>query len=419
MLRYPLSQVRHQDGQRVVSVGATLERMGVYSLIINMSLVALKLGLAAFSGSLALAASATDSAVDIFGSVAVLVGLVISKRKTRTFPFGLYKVENLVSIIIAMLILAAGYEIAKEAIAGSVGPVAAEWWTLLGVGLTMVVPLVWSRYELRVGKAANSPSLMAEARHYQTDVLSSSIVFFSVALSALGLGLDRVGALLIVPFIAKSSWDLMVDGMKVLLDASLDAETLDQVRSIIESFPGVKEVKSVVGRNSGRYRFLQADIVVRTGDLEKAHQLSEQLDRAIREGVSNVERVVIHYEPQVKSSLIYAVPLSDARGTVSEHLGKASYFALVELKADDGSLVRQEIVVNPYQALEKQKGLRVARMLVDQGTDVLLVRENLEGKGPSYVLADGGVETRITEANTLGEIVSDLNAESVRSPTTD
>ncbi|MGB9300169.1 MAG: cation diffusion facilitator family transporter [Anaerolineae bacterium] len=395
----------------------TLERMGVYSLVINMGLVALKLGLAAFSGSLALAASATDSAVDIFGSLAVLVGLVISKRKTRAFPFGLYKVENVVSIIIAVLILVAGYEIAKEAIAGSTGPVTTEWWMLLAVGLTVIVPLVWSRYELRVGKSANSPSLIAEARHYQMDVLSSSIVFASVVASGLGLALDRVGALLIVPFIAKSGWDLMADGMKVLLDASLDAETLGQVRTIIESFPGVKEVKSVVGRNSGRYRFLQADIVVRTSDLDKAHRLSEQLDQAIRDGVSNVERVVIHYEPQLKSSLSYGVPLSDPKGTVSEHLGKAAYFALVELKVDDASLVRQEIVVNPYQALEKQKGLQVARMLVEQGVDVLLVREDLEGKGPSYVLADGGVETRITRAGTLSEVMSELGTSAALSLT--
>jgi cation diffusion facilitator family transporter len=388
----------------------TLERMGVLSLFINVGLVVLKLALAAVSGSLALAASATDSTVDIFGSIAVLVGLVISKRKTKAFPFGLYKVENLVSVIISVLILVAGYEIAKEAMLGSTGPVTTEWWTLFSVGLTVIVPLVWSRYELRVGKTANSPSLMAEARHYQIDVLSSSIVFASVVASGLGFAVDRVAALLIVPFIAKSGWDLLADGMKVLLDASLDAETLGQVRTIIESFPGVKDVKSVVGRNSGRYRFLQADIVVRTGDLEKAHRLSEQLDQAIREGVSNVERVVIHYEPQLKSSLIYAVPLSDPKGTVSEHLGKASYFALVELKVDDGSLVRQEIVVNPYQAEEKQKGLQVARMLVDQGVDVLLVRESLEGKGPSYVLADAGVETRISRAATLSEVMSELGS---------
>jgi len=389
----------------------TLERMGVFSLIINSGLVVLKLGLAALSGSLALAASATDSAVDIIGSVVVLVGLVISKRKTKTFPFGLYKVENVVSIVIALLIFVAGYEIAKEAIVGASGPVSVPWWALVGVGLTVIVPLLWSRYELRVGRAANSPSLMAEARHYQTDVLSSLIVFASVAASALGLALDRWGALLMVPFIAKSGWDLMSDGMKVLLDASLDAETLGQVREIIESSPGVAEVKSVVGRNSGRYRFLQVDIVVRTSDLEKAHHLSEQLEQAIRDGVSNVERVVIHYEPQSKTSLTYGVPLEDHRGTVSDHLGKASYFALVELGAEDGALLRQEIVANPHQTLEKQKGLEVARMLVDRGVDVLFLKEDLEGKGPSYVLADAGVETRITEARSLEEILTELERE--------
>jgi cation diffusion facilitator family transporter len=394
----------------------TLERMGVYSLVINTSLVILKLGLAALSGSLALAASATDSAVDIIGSIVVLVGLVISKRKTKTFPFGLYKVENVVSIVIAVLIFVAGYEIAKEAIVGAEGPVTTEWWMLAGVGLTVIVPLLWSRYELRVGRMANSPSLRAEARHYQTDVFSSLIVFASVAGSALGLALDRWGALLIVPFIAKSGWELLADGMKVLLDASLDAETLDQVREIIASSPGVAEVKSVVGRNSGRYRFLQADIVVRTTDLEKAHHLSEQLEKAIREGVGNVERVVIHYEPQIKTSLTYGVPLEDPRGTVSAHLGKAAFFALIELSAEDGGLLRQEIVANPYQTLEKQKGLEVARMLVDQGVDVLLSKESLEGKGPSYLLADAGVEMRITDALTLDQILSELEAQGGSSP---
>jgi cation diffusion facilitator family transporter len=392
-------------------MGGTLERMGVFSLLINTGLVVLKLGLAALSGSLALAASATDSAVDIIASIVVLVGLVISKRKTKTFPFGLYKVENLVSIVIAVLILVAGYEIAKEAIVGSSGPVSTEWWILAGAAVTVIVPLLWSRYEMRVGRAANSPSLMAEARHYQTDVLSSLIVFASVGASALGLGLDRLGALLIVPFIAKSGWDLMADGMKVLLDASLDAGTLGQVREIIESYPGVAEVKSVVGRNSGRYRFLQADITVRTGDLEKAHQLSEGLEQAIKDGVDNVERVVIHYEPQIRTSLTYAVPLEDSRGTVSEHLGSAPYFALLEMGTKDGALVHQEILTNPHRSLEKQKGLEVARMLVDQGVDVLFVKEDLAGKGPSYVLADAGVDTRLTEAVSLEEILGELEAQ--------
>ncbi len=388
-----------------------LERMGVYSLLVNVGLVVLKLGLAALSGSLALAASATDSAVDIFASLAVVIGLFISKRKTKTFPFGLYKVENLVSIVIALLIFFAGYEIAKEALLAPAAEVMTEWWVLVGTALTVVIPFLFSRYELRVGKTTNSPSLVADARHFQTDVLSSAIVLVSVGASALGFAIDRIGALLIVPFIAKSGWDLMVDGMKVLLDASLDVETLAQVRAIIESYPGVAQVKSVVGRNSGRYRFLQADIVVRTTDLDKAHHLSEQLEEVIRDEVKNTERVVIHYEPQVKTSFVYGVPLQDANGTVSGHLGKAPYFALVELRAEDRALLRQEILANPHRQLEKQKGIEVAKMLVGQGVDVLLLKESLEGKGPSYVLADAGVETRLAESDTLSQLLAELGGQ--------
>lgn len=390
---------------------ATLERMGVYSLMVNIGLVVLKLGLAAASGSLALAASATDSAVDIFGSLAVLMGLVISKRKTKTFPFGLYKVENLVSIIIALLILFAGYEIGKEALLAPTSDVMTEWWVLAGVGLTVLVPFLYSRYESRVARETNSPSLKAEARHFQTDVLSSSIVFVAVAASGLGFAIDRVAALVIVPFIAKSGWDLLVDGMKVLLDASLDAETLAQVRGIIEAYPGVIEAKSVVGRNSGRYVFLQADVLLRTTDLERAHRLSEELERAIQREITNVERVIIHYEPQAKTSFIYGVPLQDRTGTVSGHLGKAAYFAIVELSAVDGALQREEILANPHKDLEKQKGLQAAKMLVSQGVDVLLVKEKLEGKGPSYVLADAGVETRLTEGVKLGEVLAELGVD--------
>ena len=71
-------------------------------------------------------------------------------------------------------------------------------------------------------------------------------------------------------------------------------------------------------------------------------------------------------------------------------------------------MVRQEILANPHQQLESQKGIEVAQMLVGHGVDVLLVKESLEGKGPSFVLADAGVETRLTQAVTLEQILAEL-----------
>ena len=91
-------------------------RIGIYSLAVNLILVAAKLSLSFVTGSLALRADAIHSLVDVFASIALILGLVISGRKSRNFPYGLYKVENLVSAIISLLLFFTAYEIVAEAI---------------------------------------------------------------------------------------------------------------------------------------------------------------------------------------------------------------------------------------------------------------------------------------------------------------
>jgi predicted Fe-Mo cluster-binding NifX family protein len=191
----------------------------------------------------------------------------------------------------------------------------------------------------------------------------------------------------------------------VLLDASLDPETLDQVRAIIEAEPAVAELRWVVGRNAGRYRFLEADVALRVDNLEKAHAVSERLERTIRDQVPHVERVLIHYEPQMRTHLRYAVPLAEPKGTVSEHFGESPYFGLVTIRLADCQVERQEILANPHQAVEKAKGIQVAEWLVGLKADAILLREDVQGKGPAYVFADAGVDTRLTQATTLAEAV--------------
>ena len=56
----------------------------------------------------------------------------------------------------------------------------------------------------------------------------------------------------------------------MLLDASLDPETLDRVRSIFRAESAVTEVHSLVGRSTDRCGFLVAEMAPRTDDVEKA-----------------------------------------------------------------------------------------------------------------------------------------------------
>jgi predicted Fe-Mo cluster-binding NifX family protein len=266
---------------------------------------------------------------------------------------------------------------------------------------------------MRVGRALNSPSLMADAAEYRVHVFSSGVVLVALIGQMVGYPLDRYAALLIVVLIAKTGWELLSDGMRVLLDASLDAETLGQVQAIVEADPAVVEVRSLVGRNAGRYRFLEADVALRVDDLEKAHAVGRRIERAIREQVPHVERVLVHYEPRLRTHLRYAVPLADAGGAVSAHFGEAPFFGLVTVRLPQGrdaagpAVERQEIVANPHMDVEKAKGIRVGEWLVGLKADVVLLQEDVHGKGPAYVFADAGVETSLMTAASLAEALEE------------
>ena len=215
------------------------------------------------------------------------------------------------------------------------------------------------------------------------------------------LPLDRIAALVIVVAIAKTGWELLSDGMRVLLDASLDADTILQIRDIITAEPTVAELKWATGRNAGRFRFVEAEVALRVHELEKAEATTRRIEEQIRGAVPYVDRVLIHAEPMERTHLRYAAPLADAGGTLSEHFGEAPYFALLTVRLADSVIEEQQIVANFFLEEEKAKGIQVAEWLVAQKVDVVLVKESLRGKGPVYVFRDAGIELRQIESDTL------------------
>ncbi len=393
--------------------------VALYAFILNIGLSVLKAIIAIFTGSLAVVASAVDSTIDSVASLAVLFGLKLSTRKTRTFPYGLYKIENLISVIVSLFIFLAGYEIFRRALTPAAKPThITPWiigWLLAGVLFT----LLFGQYAITVGKRMRSPALIAEGRHRQADVFSSLIVllavildYFDIKIDFWGLTIDQIAAGLVVLFIGYAGWELLSDGMRVLLDASLAPEILGKVQKIIESEPMVTETLWLTGRNAGRFCFLEADVRLRTLDLKKAEKISLKIEQEIRQQVPLIERVLIHYQPYARTYLNIAVPLADTTGKVSTHFGDAPYFAFIVFRLVDRGIVRQEIMANPHTEILKAKGIHVAEWLVEQKVDIVVAKENLHNKkGPSYVFADAGVECKVTDDEDLSIIIEGFRTE--------
>ncbi|MFP3880384.1 MAG: cation diffusion facilitator family transporter [Dehalococcoidia bacterium] len=394
--------------QREQSKNPPYLKVGVYSLLVNMALVAVKLTLSSVTGSLALRADAIHSSVDVFGSIALIAGLVIANRKSSKFPYGLYKVENMVAVVISVLLFITAYEIVSEAIRGETAVVPYSGWVLAVMGALIAVPYLFSRYEIKVGKQYNSPSLIADGKQFRADVLSASIVFFALLAQYFGFPVDRIAAGIVALFIGYAAWGLLSSSMRVLLDASVDKETLDQIRSVLEAEPAVTKVKGVTGRNSGRYMFVEATVTLSVSDLGRAHQISEHLENKIKETQRLVDRVLIHYEPEEKTVLRYAIPVTSEKGEISPHFGESPYFFLVEIDKKSRKVTKREIIDSPHPKIEKGKGINVAEFLLGHKPDVVIAREKLSGKGPGYAFANAGVETRQTKSRNVDELLNEL-----------
>ncbi len=385
------------------------EKVAIISIGTNIALLGIKYLFATLSGSMALMADVIHSSSDVLAALTVFAGLRISKRKSKSFPYGLYKVENLVSLILAVVILFAGYEIVKEAILeGGNRQMQNIPVTIAGVLAVIGITFSLGRYEIKVGRQINSPSIEADGHHVQTDMLSSVVVLASLIGGLFGLKVDRFAAGIMVIFIAHAGIKIFLDAIRVLLDASVDFETLDKAKGIILSEPAVREIKSLTGRNSGSYKFIEAEIVLNVRDLEKAHFISKRIEERLREEIPHIDHVLIHYEPLHKESITYAVPLESRDGRISPHFGEAPFFGLYTLSSKTGELLRSELIGNPFLSEERGKGIMVAEMLIRRGVDVLIIRESFHGKGPEYAFSDAGVEIDQTEAQTVEEALRSI-----------
>ena len=269
----------------------------VVSVIASAGMAAAMIAVATSAGSVAVLAEGTDSVTDVDTSLIVLAGMRLAARHTKGFPQGLYKLENLIAVGIGVLVLFSAYELAREAIGRILsGADKIEGPLLVIVVMTgvMAAKAGLAIYKSRVGKANGSPSLQADARATWTDVFASAGVALGVGLQWAGVPyMDSIAALVVAALLAWSGVQVLRDGLRVLLDASLEEDVLQEVRTCAESQPGVKRVAAVLGRNSGSYRFVTLRIVPDEVDLAGAERSAAGVAAAVRERVERIDRVSV------------------------------------------------------------------------------------------------------------------------------
>ena len=139
---------------------------GTVGICLNLLLFALKLLAGTLSGSIAITADAFNNLSDAGASIVTLLGFKLAGQKPDPeHPFGHGRLEYISGLIVSMVILLMGLELAKSAVEKILHPAAVEFTLLTGAILliSIFVKLYMYLYNRVVGKKIHSAAMEATA----------------------------------------------------------------------------------------------------------------------------------------------------------------------------------------------------------------------------------------------------------------
>jgi cation diffusion facilitator family transporter len=304
------------------------EHWALIALLVNLLQSLAKFVGGVFSGSLSLIGEAVHSLSDSFASVITYISIKFSTKRNERFPYGLYKLENLASVVISFFLFLASYEIIKRAFSQRV-EIKEEFW---GIGAGVVVFSLFSSLSLSMlerwaGKRHNSPALIADSYHTLTDAFGSSLVLLSFVSAKLGYQLDRYFAMAVSLLILWTAISILKREFAVLLDVSADEKTLERIRQTILDFENIKEIKHLYVRSSGGRLFADITVAIEGWNFHHIHQTVDTLEERLKREIPGLEMVFIHYEPVGGIKPRVGV-LLDEEQKVSSHFERTKYLAI-------------------------------------------------------------------------------------------
>jgi len=320
-------------------------------------LVSLKVFLAVVTGSLGILSEALHSSLDLITTVITYLSVRISDQPADSkHTYGHGKVENFSAFVETGLLLLASVYIIWEAFHRMLTRAVHIQPSLLAVGvlgLTIVIDVVRSRALTRVARKYQSEALEADALHFSTDVWSTVVVMFGMAVVWLGQrwGIewlsyaDPIAALVVSAVIIWVGSRLGKRTIDALLDAA-PAGLQQRITAAVGEMNGVLAAERVRVRRAGNRHFVDITISVpRTASFEQVHATSEAVEQRVTEIVP--ADVMVHMEPRAAAdeNLFDAIRAVAQRRSLQVHeiaahqLDGRLYVAL-HLEVDQGLTLR-------------------------------------------------------------------------------
>jgi len=365
-----------------------------------------------FCDSKILMADAFHSGADFLAIFASGFGLwLASRKKTTKFPYGLYKAETFVSLIIGVLIVWAGVEILKDGLHKFFNIAQINEFPVLPVAMSMIsviVAFVIAKRERYVGQAINSQSLIANANESFLDIFTSLVVLAGILLAYRKIPYAEGSIIILISLlIFKLGLGNIWISLLALLDANLSPELQSSIEKEVNKIYGVKGVSEVNIRQSGPFQMVECKIMTSPSlVLYKAHELADKVEEYVDRNYENVESIIIHIEPMKEEIISAIIPVKEIRGLDSEvhkYFGRAPYFIILRLDGDDINI--EDFYYNEFLGEKKHIGVKVIRVVIKYKLDMLFTSQI--GEISFHMLKDNFVDIyNIEEARTVRDVIA-------------
>ena len=335
-------------------------KASVYGIAGNLLLVAFKMAVGFFSHSIAIILDGVNNATDALSSIVTIVGTKLAgRRPNRRHPFGYGRVEYLTSVVIAIIILVAGFISLRESIDKIIHPGTPSY---SAITIAVIVVAILAKIAIgimfkRFGDKTNSEALIASGIDSNYDaVLSAGTLVVAAAQNFWNLNIDGIVGLLISLVVLKAGFEVLGDALSPLIGGPEDKKLVDGIVAYATSFPEVRGAYDVVLDNFGPNEILGSVHIEVPDDMSarEIHALTRQISEGLAEKFGVLMTVGIYADNTTGSFAplradLNAIAREDPQilqvhGFYVDEKTSTVYFDMIVEFAADGEAIRDKVV---------------------------------------------------------------------------
>lgn len=269
--------------------------IGAYLLL---SFTKVILGLA--TSSKALMADGLNNTTDIVASLAVLIGLKISRKPPdEDHQYGHFRAETVSALIASFIMATVSLQVLLQAVRSLFAgahetPALSAAWVALAASAVMIAVYI---YNSRLAAKSDSEALRAAAKDNLSDAMVSLGVVVGVIGSHLGMPwLDPFAAVVVGVMIAKTAWDIFKSATHSLTDG-FDEGKLEALRKTAAATPGVLDIKDIKARVHGSNILVDVVVLVNPKlSVSESHDISDEIEKRMLKK-HHIFNAHVHIEP--------------------------------------------------------------------------------------------------------------------------